>query len=109
MNARFREEAPGLISEALSDWVQIVWDPVQDAARIVFEVNRYLRADDQYVTRMDSFEEAIEIAAADLYSRVYEIDGMMISGAHMDEYTRRVFDDLYNERSSPAEEEPPSE
>lgn len=99
-NARFKEEAGGLISEALAPRIHIAWDPITDYARVSFETVRYLKVGDQYVTRMDAELEFLEIEKEELASSSYEINGKTITGADVDMFVRLLYDDKYNERDA---------
>lgn len=107
MNARFREEPAGLVSEALSDWIQVAWRPIEETAMITFETNRYLKSGDQYITRMEGMEDSITIDHIGLAGRSYEINGKVISGIDMDIFVRLLYDDLYNELHAPQPEPEP--
>lgn len=97
MSSRFREEAGGLVSEALATQISVGWDPITDEARITFDSVRFLKVNSQYVTRMDSGAEYIEIDKHDLATRSYEINGKVISGGDLDTFVRLLYDELHNE------------
>lgn len=98
INHRFKEEVGGLVSEALSPYIHISWDPLTDGARISFETARYLRSGEQYITKMHTDLEFLEIDKQEVATRSYEINGKVIDGNDVDMYIRTLFDELYNEK-----------
>lgn len=104
-NARFREEAAGLTSEALAEAIRVNWNPLDDSVGVNFDSTRYLRAGEQYITRMEG-DSGVSITGAELAARSYEINGKVITGEDVNIFARLLYDELYNEQHGAEPEEP---
>jgi len=103
-NARFRDEAAGLTSEALADIIRVQWDPIEDVSTINFESFRYLKSGEQYITRMEG-DSGVSLTGEQMALRSYEIGGKTITGEDVDMFARMLYDELYNEQHGPQPEE----
>lgn len=112
MNARFREEAAGLTSEALAEMTRVMWNPITDEANINFDSYRYLKSGEQYITRMEG-DSSVSITGEEVKARSYEINGKVVTGEDVNIFIRLLYDELYNEQYGPhpekEEEEGPEE
>ena len=97
MNARFKEEAAGLVSEALAEMTRIMWNPITDEANINFDSYRYLKSGEQYITRMEG-DSGVSISGEEVMERSYEINGKTITGEDVNVFIRLLYDELYNEQ-----------
>src|SRR5690625_2544963 len=104
MNARFREDAAGLESEALAEQIRVSWDPLEDTSVIDFQSTRFLRAGDEYITRMEG-DSGVSLTGEQLALKSYEIGGKTITGEDVDMFARMLYDELYNEQHGPQPEE----
>lgn len=104
MNARFREEAAGLVSEALAEMTRVIWNPITDEASINFDSYRYLKSGDEYITRMEG-DSGVSITGEEVKARSYEINGKVVTGEDVNIFIRLLYDELYNEQYGPHPEE----